>query len=156
MSHKKVIARSQYNSDRVACVVETSNDHAQQHFAAECNINNIIARYFKTGELPLNKREPVYIEVPSMEYKTMCDLVRNLTSAYDSLPRKLRDEIGGAANFVEFVLDSDHVDILVEHGLAVVTTDPDASTEAKKGTGEPGDSSPGKPGLKPDKGSDGD
>lgn len=65
---------------------------AQQHFKDQVNINNIIRRYKKTGQLPiLNDRKGMYMDVTSAQgYFESLTKVAQANQAFEALPSHLR------------------------------------------------------------------
>ena len=72
---------------------ETSgNCQVQQHFGLECDINHIVAKHKATGMVThLARREPVYMDCPSMDYAQAVDVASRAQEGFASLPAKVRD-----------------------------------------------------------------
>lgn len=69
----------------------TLPDKAQQQFKQECDINNIIARYKKTGHLPASGRIGRYIDCTQIpDYQQALNTIHQANSAFMELPAKLR------------------------------------------------------------------
>lgn len=63
----------------------------KQSFKAESDINNIMARYLKTGVLEFTqKNEPRYGDVTGFEYQSAMQIVANAKSMFNELPAELR------------------------------------------------------------------
>lgn len=93
----------------------------KQSFKDECNINNIMARYEKTGILPdtLNPAEPQYIDATGFDFDLAMQLVAEATSGFNQLPASVRaqfDHDPGA--FLDFVAKPENGQALVDMGLA--------------------------------------
>lgn len=94
----------------------------KQSFKAECDINNIISRYNKTGMLD-------HVMKTGGRYGDFCDVEDYHTSVlkvveaqrmFESLPSTLRSRFANdPGNFLMFVQDPANVDEMVKLGLAV-------------------------------------
>lgn len=63
----------------------------QQSAAAEADINNIVARYQKTGILPEIARQGVFGDVSGIpDYQTALNIVQDAEEAFKALPSPLR------------------------------------------------------------------
>lgn len=72
-------------------VVNTEPSKAKQSFKAECDVNNILARYQKTGVLEFrNQNEPRYGEVPVIDYREALIEVRKAETMFMELPSSVR------------------------------------------------------------------
>lgn len=94
----------------------------RQEFAAECDINSIMARYEKTGMLPVNQMsQPQYLDL-TMTPDTLMDamnLMIDAENAFMTLPAMVRKEFDNdPMRFVEFASDPNNVKRLREWGLA--------------------------------------
>lgn len=111
--------RSRY-SDRLR--VQTNNtapSMTQQHFANDVNINSIIARYNKTGQLPLANSIGQYGDVSDFrDYKSALDLILRVDDDFDSLPAVIRRRFADSpALLYEFLMDEKNYDEAVSLGL---------------------------------------
>ena len=93
----------------------------QQHFAADCDINNILARFQETGvaDLSLIGRHGCFADVASaVDYHEAQNLIAQAKEVFLDLPFKVRERFGNdPGRFLDFV---DHLD------------DPDNLAEARK------------------------
>ncbi len=65
---------------------------AKQSFKKECDINNIMAKYQKTGVvMHLNERLPQYGFAPELDFRTSMELVAKADEQFAALPWKIRD-----------------------------------------------------------------
>lgn len=55
------------------------------------DINNIVARYKKTGELPVVKRAPLFEEMNSLDYKYSLDILTAAQQSFALLPAHVRN-----------------------------------------------------------------
>lgn len=101
-------------------IVFPDDGRTKQAMRAECDVNAIIKRYFKTGILDhLAKRKGSFGDFEAMDYHTALNQVIQARDLFMSLPADLRkrfDNDPGA--YLEFVLDPANADELVELGLA--------------------------------------
>lgn len=96
-------------------------DLVQQHMRDECDINVIMARYQKTGELThIASQAALYGDFSDVpDYKTGIDRILAADELFMELPSSIRDRFGNdPAQFLEFATDASNEDELVEMGLA--------------------------------------
>jgi len=102
---------------------------ARQEFAEECDINVIMSRYEKTGQLPVNGAEPIYMDalnVPS-DFREAMDQMIEAEKAFMMLPARVRREFENDPRaFVDFASDPENVEQLRQWGLARPTELADA------------------------------
>lgn len=68
------------------CKAKTEQSHKQ-----ECDINYIMTRYRKTGQLPVREHEPVYADVSNLKtFQQAQDLVAQGLSKFNALPAAVR------------------------------------------------------------------
>lgn len=93
----------------------------QQNFKNECDINFIMKRWEKTGELThVRSNAPSYGDFSNLgDYQSSLNVVLAAQEAFDSLPAVVRNRFSNdPAMFVEFVQDPSNADAIVELGLA--------------------------------------
>jgi len=93
----------------------------QQNMAAETDINNIMAKYQKTGVLThVSKYVGQYGDFSGVpDYKTGLEMVMAAEEMFMSLPAKIRDRFGNdPAKFIDFATNEDNIDELRSMGLA--------------------------------------
>jgi len=105
----------------VDCTVEPSR--TRQEFAADCDINNIMAQYQTTGFLPnnLNTRDPQYLDLSNTPTRLQdaLALVEEARTAFMQLPAQLRREMDNdPVNFVAWAQNPENADELRKYGLA--------------------------------------
>ena len=71
----------------------------QQHYAAECDVRNIIARFVATGELP-QKGTPEYGD-QEMSFEDRQNAIAEARSAFESLPDEVRESYGTFENWID-------------------------------------------------------
>lgn len=127
-----------------------------QEFAAESDVNNIMARYLKTGTVPMFvDRTLLDGDMHEMSYHEMMNSVADANSAFAALPAQVRAEFeNDPAKFVAFALDEDNIPQLREWGMlspeAIERLDAaEAARVAAAAEKPPADlAKPGKPGSK--------
>ena len=69
---------------------EVLSSMTRQEHKEECDINSILARYERTGELPPG-RQPRYVHCDSMTYQESLAVVQQANEAFHELPARIRD-----------------------------------------------------------------
>jgi len=65
----------------------------RQSFQKECNINNIMSKYQKTGVIQhIARNEQRYADVTAPDFKKAMDMVTETTQLFESLPSTVRKE----------------------------------------------------------------
>jgi phage internal scaffolding protein len=116
--------RTPYNYDRDAA----SNDSglecldpsmAQQQFREECDINTIMERFGRTGEIIAPIRMPQYGDFDGVnDYHSAMNAIVEAQSAFDSLPAKTRARFSNdPAEFLEFCFNEENRDEAIQLGL---------------------------------------
>lgn len=100
--------------------VSKAEDKVQQHMAAEVNINNIIARYNKTGIAPavsaVRKRHGEFRDLA--DHLTDMDKVAKAQQSFAQLPSALRNEFGNSVEgFFRYVKNPANNEQLVKWGI---------------------------------------
>lgn len=92
----------------------------RQEFKAECDINNILAGYNKTGLVThVNKYQGQYADVTgNIDYQLALNAVIAGTDAFDSLPSNIRKRFENDPKlFLDFVSDPDNRNEMIRLGL---------------------------------------
>jgi len=106
----------------------------KQSFAKECNINNIMARYEKTGIVEHVMETPGQFGDYSepLEYQEALNKVNAAKSLFDSLPAQVRAKFDNEPFlFLEFAQNPENYGKLVEMGLAVAPETPETASEPR-------------------------
>lgn len=105
---------------RVQISFDPELGRTRQEFEAECNINNIMRKYQKTGVLDhLIKYAPTYGDYDAIDFQTAMDTIKAGEEMFAELPSSVRKHFDNdPAAFMDFVQDPDNLDILREMGLA--------------------------------------
>ncbi len=93
---------------------------AKQSMAKECDINNIMKKYDKTGLLDhVSKYEGRYEDLPGdIDFQTAQNTVIAANQAFDSLPSKIRNRFeNNPGLFLDFVQDPGNKDECISMGL---------------------------------------
>lgn len=87
--------------------------------AKDCDVNVIMARYEKTGMLPVDNRQAFFADVSEMgDYRSALHQVKMADEFFMSLPAKVRSRFDNdPAAFLDFVSDPASRDEMVELGL---------------------------------------
>lgn len=93
----------------------------KQSMKAECDINNILARYKKTGFLShVAQGVPVFADVSEVaDYRTAIANVRDAQKWFGGMPANVRARFDhDVANFMDFMLDPANKEEAIRLGLA--------------------------------------
>lgn len=112
--------------NRLAISFPENSPHTKQEFKAEADINTIMARYNRTGELPqINLVAPQYLDVTDMDFHTHMNIIREAQDLFDALPSQVRNRFANdPGEFIDFCGDLNNHPELARMGLL--------STEATK------------------------
>lgn len=112
----------------------TGETMTNQESKEECDINNILAKYNKTGVLPtLIKQNPIYGDFSeALDYQQSLEVISKAEMQFKALPAKARDKFqNDPVKFLEFVHDPKNAKEMEELGLATkkeTTTTPVVTT----------------------------
>jgi len=116
--------RSPYNYDRDIASNESGLEcldpsMAQQQFREECDINTIMERFGRTGEIIAPIRMPQYGDFDGVnDYHSAMNAIVEAQSAFDQLPAKTRARFGNdPAEFLEFCFNEENRDEAIRLGL---------------------------------------
>lgn len=116
-------AYKQYTNEGISFV--DAVPMTKQAFKAECDINNILVKYQKTGVFDhVKKYEGQYFDSTETDYQEALNTVINANDMFDELPSKAREYFhNDPARFLAFFdsYNEDAVNKLRELGLAVGT-----------------------------------
>lgn len=136
--HKLITA---YGKHKKVGFKTTAKSLTKQSFTEECDINNIMKKYQKTGALDhLNKHEASYGFATSLSFQEALDTVEKGQTMFDELPSSIRTKFDNDPGiFLDFVQDENNMAEMVELGLAtnkIKTNESDPSTLAKPPEGQ--------------------
>jgi len=104
----------------------------KQSFKNESNINNIMARYEKTGIVEhISAKSPQYGDFSEIsDYQDNLNKVLMAEELFDSLPAKIRAEFSNdPGSFLDFVTNPENNQKMVDLGLAEPSGKPEASSK---------------------------
>lgn len=116
-------ARDEYFSDFVQLdelELDTSDCFVQQHEAADCDINNIMARYERDGVLShVQQYEGQYGDFTDVvSYQQALNIVMDAEECFMSLPANIRKKFDNDAGaFLDFAANPENRDELAKMGL---------------------------------------
>lgn len=91
----------------------------KQSFKEECDINNIMKRFEKTGAIEhLAKFGPQYADVSPVDFQEAMNVVALGKSMWEELPVTLKQLVKSPEGFLAFVQDPANQGKLIELGLA--------------------------------------
>lgn len=116
-----------YNRDLVSqatglqCLDESK---AQQSAAEETDINTIVNRFLRTGEMPRDLRAPTYGDFDEVfDFQTAMNAVRQANESFMSMPAQLRARFHNSPQeFLEFTNNAENYDEAVKLGIVVPRT----------------------------------
>lgn len=105
----------------------------QQHHVNECDVNQIIKKYDRTGLIiHVSKMEGRYGDVSGIEFKNAMDLVSGSFTMFEALPSDIRKRFkNDPMNFYEFMDNPDNREEAIKLGLISPL-----SKESEDGLGE--------------------
>jgi hypothetical protein len=113
---KKHQMRSAY-SEPIRTTITCNDGITEQHHAEQCDVNNILATYMKTGTLPPTDPNANYGDMS--DFDSMQNQIANANSLFEQLPENVRIRFGNEPyRFLNFVQDEKNYDELVNMGLA--------------------------------------
>lgn len=120
----KIVLRSAFDYDAAALSDATGLScpeptMAQQQFAEECDINEIVRRFGLSGQVPGNFVMPTYGDFEGIvDYQSALNALMAADESFFSLPAEIRKEFDNdPARFVEFCGDSANRERAIELGL---------------------------------------
>lgn len=106
----------------------------KQSFKDESDINNIVAKYQKTGAMAhVNQHGPEYGFATSHDFSSAMRLITQAQNMFNGLPSTIRNRFNNnPGEFLDFVQDANNHDEMLELGLA--PKDPDQDSHETKTT----------------------
>lgn len=110
---------------RVQCT-PTGEDKTKQSFKDECDVNNIVARFSATGQLPnFNQIPPQYLDVTEMDFQEHQNFIAEAQTMFNELPSALRSRFENSpAKFLDFCSQEKNRPEMAEMGLLRPIVDP--------------------------------
>lgn len=105
--------------ERVVTVIDGPS-RTRQEFAKECDVNELMRRYQKTGVMPVGRTEPRYLDCTAVpQFHDAMQLFLQAEAAFMRLPAVVRREFDNdPEQFVAFAQNADNLPKLREWGLA--------------------------------------
>lgn len=101
--------------------VFTKPSLTKQSFKEECDVNNILKKFAKTGLIDhVNRFAGDYGNYTSVQdYQTSLNQIMSANEMFDSLPSKVRARFGNSpAEFLDFVGNPENIQEMISLGLA--------------------------------------
>jgi phage internal scaffolding protein len=117
--------KTPYSGSRYRVSLECGPGLAQQHFKDECDVNNILRKYQKTGLIDhVNRFQGDYADLSDVpDFQDSLNAVIDAQEAFMTLPSSIRKQFGNdPAAFLDFVHDPDNRDEMVKMGLSKAPT----------------------------------
>lgn len=102
----------------------------QQQFKEECDVNNILAKYKKTGMLNhVNKHQGNFGDFASVDdYQTSLHKLMIAQQSFNQLPSELRNKFDNdPGKLIEFISDEKNTEDCYKYGLKIKPTPKDPS-----------------------------
>lgn len=121
----KVFLRSAFNYDRDVVSLENGiamdpdEGVAKQSFKDECDINNIVAKFLKTGQLPENVRMPQSGDFTGItDFQTAMNMVIEAQDAFMAFPAEVRARFANdPQRMMDFLGDENNREEAIKLGL---------------------------------------
>ena len=131
--HRKITFTTSYGKQRMRIqTINDDKDMTDQSFKDDCDVNNILKRFMKTGQsLPaVTGRYNDVSEIPDLAIALT--QLNEAQQKFDSLPSHIRKRFGNSpVELVEFLRDSKNYDQALELGLVKPRTDTSVSAGTK-------------------------
>mgnify|MGYP000662898326 FL=1 len=145
---KGYVIRTIHNA--VACDhPDTGESMTRQAFAKETDVNEIMAKYTRTGLIDhINQNQPIFGEVPGVSFREALELVERAETEFMELPAIVRERFeNDPEKYLTFFEDENNREEAVALGLLEAPTPSSSSPPEPPPGGPPGESSP--PPLEP-------
>lgn len=126
----------------------------RQSHAKDCDINNIIKKFQKTGAIDhVAKHGPMYGDVTAITYHEAQNLVIEANDMFDDLPSSVRAKFeNDPRNFMDFVQDDTNLEEMDELGL--LTDEASERLRTVRAAREAADGESGVPPIEPEPGTE--
>jgi len=112
--------KSAYSTKQKQTITFPSNSRwTKQSFKDECDINTIMGRYMRTGEMPMiNVSYPQYLDVTGADFQAHMNVIAGAQSLFNELPSDVRTRFkNDPAQFLDFVSNENNRLELAQMGL---------------------------------------
>lgn len=119
---------------RVAVTFPEHSRWTKQSYKEECDINTIMGRYMRTGELPMmNVQYPQYLDCTGQDFQAHMQFIAGAQSMFNDLPSDIRNRFkNDPGAFLDFCSDSNNRVELAQMGLLSI----DATRDVLRGQAE--------------------
>jgi len=116
-----ILFRSAY-SPPVRSQFTTTDSRTEQSHKEECDINQILSKYIKTGVLAHQKHhQSNYGDYTSTDFHEAQNIIAKASSMFAELPAKVRSQFDNdPAKFLDFAGDNNNMQAMVNMGLATL------------------------------------
>lgn len=131
---QKIITKRPNGSRRVSHLIETPSK-TQQTFKDDCDVNLILERFTKTGELShLSKKTPTYSDVSEIPNLLEAHIqIKEAKDMFNQLPARLRKKLGNHPTALEdYLKDPANHEEAEEFGLLTITKKQEKKQEPQK------------------------
>jgi len=132
----KFTIRTAYGpKERFGDIGDLGVSQTKQSFTAECDINNILKKYHKTGAIDhVNKHQASYGYATSEDFQSALEIIKTGETMFKELPSSIRTKFeNDPGKFLDFVQDNNNQAEMVELGLAnKLQQEPEITTTAKQ------------------------
>lgn len=102
--------------------IKTIDSRTEQSHLEECDINQILAQFIKTGTYNaslLEKHQKIYGDFSGHDFEEAQNLIARAQSLFEELPSIVRNRFHNSpAQFLDFAGDENNMEEMVEMGLA--------------------------------------
>lgn len=123
----KLIQKRDNGSKRVATTPQ-GNTRTQQHLKEQCDVNNIISKYKKTGSVThvRNSLNGVYADLTQLpDLRQAQEVVIAAQQAFESVPASIRQRFGhDPQQFIDFLADPNNNAEAIKLGLKTTKETP--------------------------------
>ena len=109
-----------YDHDPLPGVEFTQPTQTQRHFQSDCDINKIMAKFFRCGQFPhLNAAQPTYGDVSEpFSFRDAQNYIIDAEERFMELPAKIRKRFdNNPARLLDFLGDAENIDEAIRLGL---------------------------------------
>lgn len=138
-----VVIRKPYGKrERVTFDTNEEAEGANQSFKDECDINHLLAKYFKTGVINhFNKQSPLFADAVNVDLLEAHNIINDAKEMFSSLPSKVRTRFDNSPEkYLQFLsipenrTEAAHLGLLQEDSPTAIPspqTDAEIAAEAK-------------------------
>lgn len=114
-----IYSRYNHPESRPKITCDQSKDPTQQDMKESCDINNIVKKFMRTGELPQGRGVPQYGDFASVhDFESSMNIVVNARRQFDAMPSDIRARFNNDPSMLlKFVSDASNVDEAVRLGI---------------------------------------